>query len=96
MNKFQAALHHARKLIDSGEKDYICHALQTVGHKHPSLHSEARWLQAAVSRALVSSSGSLCPALNSWTVFEYGELLSPDHARLARLAWIDKLILEHA
>ncbi len=95
MNKFQAALHHARQIVEQGRLTYICHALKRVGQIHPTLASAAYCVRQHIEKELRDDTPAT--TLEGWVACVYDDftLLYNRHtATLARLAWIDKLI-EH-
>jgi len=92
MNKFQAALHHARPMIESGHVPYICVALKQVGKEHPDLASAAFCVRQHIEKDLGN-----CTTLGSWAFLTYDDRhVLGEYSTLARLAWIDKLMLYFA
>lgn len=83
------ALTQARALVESGHRTYICGALQQVGRR-PGMSEVASDLIDEIQHAI-----SPCATLLEWIRWQPGTVkASPHHGHLARLAWLDKLILE--
>lgn len=96
MNKFQAALHHARGRVEQGTDTYICHALTHVGQIHPNLASATYCVRQHIEKDLRDDTP--VTTLEGWVACVYDDftLLYNRHtATLARLAWIDKLIIHY-
>lgn len=93
MNKFQAALFHARPLVEQARpynaNKYICNALGDVARRHPNLAGAVRHIKQNINVEL----GSITFTTTLWGwVNNQGTKMSHDQAQLARLAWIDKLM----
>ena len=97
MNKQQAAIHHAKALIENGTTHYICCALVEVTRTHQNLAQACRLVSWRVAAGLDS-----WPTFGSWYASETGSKSlinhtgNANHAALARMAWLDKLYLEFA
>ena len=88
--RMATALRLARPLIEYRVEEFLCHALDYVGRRHPTLKNASaeaqRWVR-----------GMIAPyfTYNSWVhILTDGVGLTEDEARLGRLAWIDWMISE--
>jgi hypothetical protein len=93
-------LHTTRALIDSGEFIYICNAIDTA-RRRIDYSYVAEEISKTIHEGLSGVKYSCSPTLEAWLAVQLGihwYRLSPDTMRLARLAWLDKLIweIEHA
>lgn len=89
MNRFQAALFHARPIVEHGpgHDNYICTALVCVRREHPNLAGAVEDIRRHIERELDNSS-----TLWSWCLWHHRQKLTNHQLTLARLAWIDKLM----
>lgn len=91
MSVESAALVLARAHIAEGATKYICYALQYVGEDPPHLAQAANELQDVVLAGIAPWF-----AFDGWLQTELSRQPSHTTCQLARLAWLDKLILEYA
>lgn len=87
------ALTQARALVESGHRTYICGALQQVGRR-PGMSEVTSDLIDEIQHAI-----SPYATLLEWVLHQRPPgtfKASQQHAHLARLAWLDKLILEES
>lgn len=78
-------LQQARQIIEARTRLYICAALQLAGKRQGRL-DEANSLTGDIILALEGST-----SLEGW-LHRQGITVNPEQARLARLAWLDRLI----
>jgi len=97
MNPKQQALHKAKARLLTRRDHYICHALYMVSQHHPDLAPACAELRWQIEHELgdhdtlsqwVSASGY--PGIMESPMYD------SDFPRLARLAWIDKLLANEA
>ena len=85
------ALRHARRLVESGQLEFICCALDDAEQEYPELASACADLQKQIHQDIEPSF-----TLGQWLARQHGTWPTTSHQQLARLAWIDKLILENS
>jgi hypothetical protein len=90
---FVQLLETARAMIDCGDEDYICNAIEFAKPKEDPTHlfKHAAW--ALKDRVCLEIDG--CTTLGLYLGLKYDVVLDKHEERLCRLAWIDKMIEQY-